>query len=112
LLASFAFLAPWSVQFRKHMNVGIGYLHVGILNAVAFRSSQPGAAFCCFRVVREANMTLSPGGVAARTASGHAAAPPSSVMNSRRLNRSYCIKPPTSQVQDIELAMVSQRVSG
>jgi len=39
------------------MNVGIGYLHVGILNAVAFRSSQPGAAFRCFRVVREAKMT-------------------------------------------------------
>ena len=39
------------------MNVGIGYLHVGILNPVAFRSSQPGAAFRCFRVVREANMT-------------------------------------------------------
>ena len=29
LFSSFAFLAPWSVQFRKHMNVGIGYLHCG-----------------------------------------------------------------------------------
>src|SRR5262249_33313452 len=31
---------PWSVQFRKHMNVGIGYLHVGILNAVARGGSE------------------------------------------------------------------------
>src|SRR5262249_3609422 len=41
--------------------------------------------------------------------SGHASAPPSSVMNSRRLNG---IRFPTSQVewQDIELARISQRV--
>jgi hypothetical protein len=54
-------------------------------------------------------------GCCARAASGHAAAaPPSSVMNSRRLNRSNCISVPASQgrgLQDIELARISQQAS-
>jgi hypothetical protein len=49
----------------------------------------------------------------ARTASGHAtAAPPSSVMNWRRLNSSKCIASHQqwAELQDIELAVISQRV--
>jgi hypothetical protein len=49
----------------------------------------------------------------ARAASGHATAPPSSVMNSRRLNWSNCIRSPPAraELQDIELSANSQRVS-
>src|SRR5262249_26384471 len=49
----------------------------------------------------------------ARAGSGHAvAAAPMSVMNSRRLNRSDCIRSPPgrSGLQDIELARIGQRV--
>src|SRR5262245_60841926 len=43
-------------------------------------------------------------------ASGHAAAaPPRSVMNSRRFNLPNCIRIPPARLQDIELAGISQR---
>src|SRR5262249_31735563 len=51
-------------------------------------------------------------GCCARATSGHAAAAqPSSVMNSRRLNRSNCIRSPpaTYGLQDIELQEITQR---
>src|SRR5262249_17230972 len=53
-------------------------------------------------------------GCCALAASGHdTAAPPSSVMNWRRFNRSNCIRSPPARggLQDIELAPSSQRVS-
>src|SRR5262249_46323410 len=47
----------------------------------------------------------------ARAASGHAAAPPRRVMNARRLNSSNRIRSPPARagLQDIELAIASQR---
>jgi hypothetical protein len=50
----------------------------------------------------------------ARAASGQAAAPPSSVMNSRRFMRSNCIPSPPARagLQNIELAMVGQGYQG
>jgi hypothetical protein len=53
-------------------------------------------------------------GCCARAASGHAAAaPPKSVMNSRRFNWSKSIRTPLAraELQDIELARIGQRVT-
>src|SRR5262249_54095125 len=52
-------------------------------------------------------------GCCARAASGHAAAPPISVMNARRLIWPVCIRSPPARagLHDIELAASSQRVS-
>jgi hypothetical protein len=61
------------------------------------------------------NPTTGSAGCCPRAASGNAtAAPPSSVMNSRRLNSSNCIRSPPARatLQDIEWAGISQRVFG
>src|SRR5262249_16014402 len=61
-------------------------------------------------VVEPINPMVGFPGCCARAATGHAAAPPSSVMNSRRFNGANCIRPlPASAgLQDNELAIVSQ----
>src|SRR5262249_4773678 len=63
-------------------------------------------------ITRCDNRTRSP--CCARAASGHAAAPPSSTMNSRSLNGSNGIRSPRARagLQDIELQAISQRVVG
>jgi hypothetical protein len=58
-------------------------------------------------------LTTGIAGCCARAASGHvAAAPPMSVMNSRRFNCPNCIRSPPARagLQDIELARISQEV--
>jgi hypothetical protein len=52
-------------------------------------------------------------GCCARAANGHTAAPPSSVMNSRRFNRSKSIRTPLTRAElhYIKLTRISQRLS-